>query len=92
LRTGSRSAFRQGYDLGAFNVLDHVIRMAMRAIVETHPRQLHPFPKDLAEWSKHVRLPIHGYGAYFAAFFEPFEQYVGGGADVVSVPWPNGAA
>lgn len=85
-------SFRQGYDLGAFNVLDHVIRMAMKAIVETHPRQLHPFPTDLAEWSKHVRLAIHGYGAYFAAFFEPFEQYVGGGADVVAVPWPNDAA
>ena len=29
--------FHQGYDLGTFNMLDHVLRAAMRAVVETHP-------------------------------------------------------
>jgi hypothetical protein len=89
VRNWNPFSFRQGYDLGAFNTLDATIRMAMRAIVESHPRRLHPFPEDLGEWSKHVRMAVYGYGAYFAAFFEPFEQYVGGGADVVSVPWPE---
>jgi hypothetical protein len=82
-------SFRQGYDLGAFNTFDLVLRAGMKAIVETHPLKLHPFPQDLREWSKHVRFAVLAYGAYFAAFYEPFEQYVGGGADVVSVPWPD---
>ena len=28
-------------------------------------------------------MAILTYGAYFGAFYEPFKQYVGGGADVV---------
>ncbi|HZO97084.1 MAG TPA: hypothetical protein VFB42_06905 [Gaiellaceae bacterium] len=82
-------SFRQGFDLGAFNVLDATLRAAMRAIVETHPLKKHPFPTDLDEWTKHVRFAVLAYGSYFAAFFAPFEQYVGGGVDVVSVPWPG---
>jgi hypothetical protein len=59
----------------------------MTAIVHTHPSRPHPAPTTLEEWSKHVALAIHGYGAYFAAFYPPFEQYVGGGADVVWAGW-----
>lgn len=82
-------SFRQGWDLGAFNTLDLALRTAMRSIVETHPQKRHPFPSSLEEWSKHVRMAVLGYGAYFEAFYQPFEQYVGGGADVVWVEWPN---
>jgi len=83
-------SFRQGYDLGAFNAIDQKLREAMSVIVHTHPAQRHPVPTTLEEWAKHVALAIHGYGAYFAAFYPPFEQYVGGGADVVWAEWPNG--
>ncbi len=34
-------------------------------------------------------MAVLGYGAYFGAFYEAFEQYVGGGADVMSVAWPG---
>jgi hypothetical protein len=61
----------------------------MRAIVHFHPDQPVPVPNTLEDWARHARLSILGYGAYFAAFYEPFEQYVGGGADVVSAPWPE---
>jgi hypothetical protein len=81
-------SYRQGFDLGAFNQLDHALREAMRAIVQYHPDSPVPLPTTLPNWEKHIRLSILGYGAYFGAFYEPFEQYVGGGADVVSVPWP----
>jgi hypothetical protein len=81
--------FHQGYDLGTFNTLDHVLRAAMRAVIETHPGQPHPFPATLPEWSKHLKMAILAYGAYFAAFYEPFQQYVGGGADVVWAAWPS---
>jgi hypothetical protein len=29
------------------------------------------------------------YGALFEAFGVPGERYVGGGADVLSIPWPS---
>jgi hypothetical protein len=81
--------FHQGRDLGTFNTLDAVLRFGMRALVETHPGRPHRFPDTLSEWSKHLKMAILGYGAYFAAFYEPFKQYVGGGADVVSAGWPR---
>ena len=80
--------FHQGYDLGTFNTLDKVLRAGMRAVVENHPGKPHPFPTTLPEWSKHLRMAILSYGAYFAAFYEPFQQFVGGGADVVWAEWP----
>ena len=55
----------------------------MMTVVVTHPSKLHPVPKTLPEWSKHVALAVRGHGACFAAFYPPFQQYVGGGADVV---------
>jgi hypothetical protein len=88
--------FHQGYDLQSFNALDEMIRRGMRAIVETHPDRPHPFPDStpffedsLREWSKHLKMAILTYGAYFGAFYEPFQQFVGGGADVVWAARPQ---
>jgi hypothetical protein len=80
--------FHQGYDLDTFNMLEQVLRAGMRAIIQNHPAHRHRFPDSLQEWSKHLRMAILAYGAYFGAFYEPFEQYVGGGADVVWAAWP----
>jgi hypothetical protein len=77
-----------GIDLAAFNAIDAGLRAAMQAIVLGHPLKLHPFPNSLDEWAKHLRMAVLGYSAYFGAFYAPYEQYVGGGADVVYVPWP----
>jgi hypothetical protein len=87
--------FHQGYDLPTFNLLDEVLRDGMRAIVQTHPDHLHPLPDSLfyedslREWSKHLEMAILSYGAYFAAFYQPFKQFVGGGADVVWAARPQ---
>ncbi len=89
VQSGGLFSFRQGFDLAAFNAIDQALRAAMLAIVHTHPLQPHPFPTSLDEWAKHLRMAVLGYGAYFGAFYEPYEQYVGGGADVVSAPWPQ---
>jgi hypothetical protein len=86
---GGLFSFRQGFDLASFNPIDEALRAAMFAITRTHPNQPHPIPATLDEWEKHVRLAVLGYGAYFSAFYLPFQQYVGGGADVISVPWPG---
>jgi hypothetical protein len=87
---GGLFSFRQGFHLASFNPIDEALRAAMFAITRTHPNQPHPIPTTLHEWEKHVKLAVLGYGAYFSAFYLPFQQYVGGGADVVSVPWPGG--
>jgi hypothetical protein len=88
VQKGALFSFRQGYDLAAFNAIDEGQRAAMKLIVVGHPLSPHQFPASLDEWSKHLRMAVLSYGAYFGAFFAPFEQYVGGGADVVTVPWP----
>lgn len=87
--SGGLFSFRQGYDLASFNPIDEALRAAMFAITRAHPNQPHPIPASLDEWEKHVKLAVLGYGAYFSAFYMPFQQYVGGGADVISVPWPG---
>lgn len=69
-------------------MIDQKLRDAMAAIVHGHPGRPIPIPESLDDWKKHVAFAIHAYGAYFAAFFEPFDQYVGGGADVVAAEWP----
>lgn len=60
----------------------------MRSIVETHLKQLHPFPTTLEEWAKHSKMAVLVYGAYFEAFYPAYQQLVGGGADVVWAAWP----
>jgi hypothetical protein len=81
-------SFRQGYDLAAFGTIEEKMREAMTTLVYAHPTQLHPVPLDLHEWAKHVRFAVEVYGTYFSAFYAPFEQYVGGGSDVVWAEWP----
>ena len=79
--------FHQGFDLGVFNTLDAFLRASFRLLIEGHTR--HSFPNTLAEWSHHLSMAILTYGAYFQSFYGPSEQYVGGGVDIVSIPWPN---
>jgi hypothetical protein len=69
--------FRQGYDLGSFGLIAEALHQAMMVIIHEHPLKPHPAPTTLPEWRKHVAFNIHAYGAYFAAFYPPFEQYVG---------------
>jgi hypothetical protein len=45
----------------------------------------------LEEWSRHTKMQVLIYGAYYEAFHPPGAQYVGGGADVLTVPWPDPA-
>jgi len=79
--------FHQGYDLGTFNTLHAYLKEAFRLLLAQHPA--HNRPQSLEEWTRHLRLTILTYGAYFEAFKTPFEHYVGGGVDVVSLAWPD---
>ena len=79
-------SFRQGTELGIFNTLDAAVRSAMNVIVGA---SLQPVPSTLEEQAKHLTFTVGMYGAYFDAFYRPYERYVGGGADVVAAPWPD---
>jgi hypothetical protein len=78
-------SFRQGIKLQLFNTIDTALREATTALIQAG---LRPVPTTLAQLSEHVKFQVHGYGSYFASFYSAVEQYVGGGADVVTAAWP----
>lgn len=79
--------YHQGIDLSTFNVLQGALKLAFKLLCEQHPR--HEIPRTLAEWSHHLHMQVLMYGAYYEAFYPSGRQYVGGGADVLSLPWPT---
>lgn len=81
--------FQQGNDLGSFGVVDEAARAAMDYIQKHHSHSPIPEPTTLKHWEERVRFSILTYGAFFSAFYEPYEQYVGGGADTIAIPWPT---
>jgi hypothetical protein len=81
--------FHQGVDLFTFNVLQDSIKSSFRLLCQRHPD--HDIPTTLEEWTKHVRMQVLMYGAYFQAFFPPGRHFVGGGVDIQCLPWPEDA-
>jgi hypothetical protein len=80
------SWFHQGINLTFFNVLEQGVKAAFRTLLEIG--KLEP-PRSLKDWERHAQMWVLVYGAYFEAFGEPGERLVGGGADVLSIPWPE---
>jgi hypothetical protein len=78
--------FHQGINLTVFNTLSGAVKQAFAALQKSG--HLSP-PQSLADWERHARMWVLIYGAYFEAFGEPGQRYVGGGADVLSIPWPD---
>lgn len=78
--------FHQGLEFASFNVMVDAMREAFR-FLQSQGR-LRP-PSTLRDWESHCRMWVLTYGAYFDAFSEPGRRYVGGGADVLSIPWPE---
>jgi hypothetical protein len=77
--------FHQGMDLAVFNTLSEGIKVSFRALHAAN--KLSP-PQTLQDWERHAKMWVLMYGSYFEAFSSPNERYVGGGADVLSIPWP----
>ena len=78
--------FHQGLDLAIFNTCSEAVRQAFALLHRA--RRLTP-PGSLQDWERHCRMWVLMYGAYFEAFGAPGQRYVGGGADVLSIPWPD---
>jgi hypothetical protein len=80
--------FHQRYDLGTFNLLEAFLKDALKYLYQRGPLN-QQCPQSLLDWEKQVRVSTLMYGAYFQAYMDPDEQYVGGGVDTVSIPWPE---
>ena len=78
--------FHQTIDLAVFNTLEQGVKAAFKLLHEAG-RLIHP--QTLEDWEKHARMWVLMFGAYFEAFGQPGERYVGGGADALSIPWPD---
>lgn len=78
--------FHQGLNLAVFNTVSTAVKQAF-AVLQGAGRL--PRPQNLADWERHARMWVLIYGAYFEAFGAPGQRYVGGGADVLSIPWPE---
>lgn len=81
--------FHQTGQLSHFNLLRDFLVGAMHEIVAL---DLQPYPEIIEQRANHLRMKILTYGAYHEAFFAEHQQYVGGGVDVVCLPWPEAAA
>jgi hypothetical protein len=86
--SGNYTWFHQGFDLSAYNTIDSALKEAYKALINiNHPN--HSLPKNIKEREKYVKMTVLSYGAYFNSFYLPNQQYVGGGADVISIEWPE---
>jgi hypothetical protein len=73
-------------NLAVFNTVSSAVKQAFAVL----QRSGHlPPPQNLDDWERHARMWVLIYGAYFEAFGAPGQRYVGGGADVLSIPWPD---
>jgi len=81
--------FHQGFDLGTFNILEGFVKEAFKTLCDPRWGLGHSLPCTLSEWESQVRMSVLTYGAYFSAYKGQGAQFVGGGADVVSIPWPE---
>lgn len=87
-KSGHFGWFHQGFDLGAYNIIDNKLNETFH-LLETSGHPKHPTIKSIKDAEPFVKMKVLSYGAYFSSFFLPNEQYVGGGADVLSIPWPE---
>jgi len=78
--------FHQGFGLAVFNTVTEAARQAF-ALLQRSGHLLPP--QTLEDWERHAKMWVLTYGAYFEAFGAPGQKYVGGGADTLSIPWPE---
>jgi hypothetical protein len=78
--------FHQTVGLDVFNTLEKSLSNGFAQLQRTRGLRL---PATLPDWERYTRMKVLMFGAFFEAFAEPGSRYVGGGADVFSIPWPE---
>lgn len=77
--------FQHSVGLEDFVVVDQLVKVSMNVLAQ---RNNLPHPANLEQWTSQARLSVLVYAAFWQRFYPPNQQAVGGGADVVSLPWP----
>ena len=78
--------FQQGLDLTRFNAHDISLVIVNQLLAQVN--EVDRIPLAFQDWVSRVKMSILTNGAYYEAFFLPGNQYVGGGADTVTLRWP----
>jgi hypothetical protein len=80
--------FNNGAHFAAFNVFKEAIWRALHAV---HGAGFGPTATGLGTRVAFCKMAVEVFGSYFTHHYDPDERVVGGGVDVVSIPWPEGS-
>jgi hypothetical protein len=78
--------FSNGANIGAFQVFRDFIWHALYSIQDAG---FAPKIEGLAARVAFCKMAVEVFGSYFTHHYDPNERIVGGGVDVVSIPWPE---
>lgn len=77
--------FQHSVGLEDFVIVDRFVKASLDVLAK---RNSLPHPTNLDQWTSQARMSVLVYSAFWQRFYPPNEQFVGGGADVFSLPWP----
>jgi hypothetical protein len=79
--------FQQGHKLKTFNVFDNVLLDVNNFIFQIEG--IEDYELNVKDWGERIKMGILTYCAYYESFSKPGMQYVGGGADILYIKWPE---
>ena len=86
IRDGEYHWYNNGAKLAAFNTFKRVIWHSLRALQEA---RFAPSSSGLHQRIAFCKMAVEVFGSFFTHYYPPEERAVGGGVDVVYIPWPK---
>jgi len=83
---GEYQWYNNGANLGAFNTFKRVIWHSLRVLQDVG---FAPRPSGLGQQIAFCKMAVEVFGSFFTHYYSPEERAVGGGVDVVYIPWPK---
>lgn len=77
--------FQHSVGLEDFVIIDQSLKATLDVLAK---RNNLPHPANLEQWTSQARMSVLVYSAFWQRFYPSNNQLVGGGADVLSLPWP----
>ena len=77
--------FQHSVGLEDFVIVDGLIKASRDILAK---RNNLPHPANLEQWTSQARMSVLVYSAFWQRFYPSNQQLVGGGTDVLSLPWP----
>ncbi|HIA54815.1 MAG TPA: hypothetical protein EYN91_22475 [Candidatus Melainabacteria bacterium] len=82
---GGYIGFQHSIDLAKFNDLIHFSKTAIENLPKSDPEFI---PVTLEDQAKFVDLSLQMFSSYFKTYYPANQQFVGGGIDIGTLPWP----